>query len=138
MDGYPGAVFMRWKERFLVPDHRVQDINGASFAGNYLNLISEHGFSICSTAWLGFYYVCVDFNSHAQTTPTSARQAASQQTSVVREEPEGSPPQVSMAPKLEPMPTDNTNSYRSSSIGTRSAPGVATMSGFYFHQNSEP
>ncbi|KAF7305037.1 Casein kinase I 1 [Mycena kentingensis (nom. inval.)] len=37
-----GAVFMRWKERFLVPDHRVQDINGASFAG--------------------FYYVCVDFN----------------------------------------------------------------------------
>jgi len=28
-----GAVFMRWKERFLVPEHRVQDINGASFAG---------------------------------------------------------------------------------------------------------
>ena len=28
-----GAVFMRWKEKFLVPDHRVQDINGASFAG---------------------------------------------------------------------------------------------------------
>jgi len=40
MDGYPGAVFMRWKERFLVPDHRVQDINGASFAGNsFINLI---------------------------------------------------------------------------------------------------
>lgn len=28
-----GAVFMRWKEKFLVPDHRVHDINGASFAG---------------------------------------------------------------------------------------------------------
>lgn len=27
------SVFMRWKERFLVPDHRVQDIIGASFAG---------------------------------------------------------------------------------------------------------
>ena len=27
------AVFMRWKERFLVPDHHVQDILGASFAG---------------------------------------------------------------------------------------------------------
>jgi glucose-induced degradation protein 4 len=27
------CVFMRWKERFLVPDHRVRDINGASFAG---------------------------------------------------------------------------------------------------------
>ncbi|KAG7092586.1 hypothetical protein E1B28_008929 [Marasmius oreades] len=30
-----GAVFMRWKERFLVPDHRVQDISGASFAGEW-------------------------------------------------------------------------------------------------------
>ena len=36
MDGDCGAVFMRWKERFLVPDHRVQDINGASFAGPWL------------------------------------------------------------------------------------------------------
>lgn len=33
-----GAVFMRWKERFLVPDHRVQDINGASFAGEILSV----------------------------------------------------------------------------------------------------
>ncbi|GJJ12725.1 hypothetical protein Clacol_006969 [Clathrus columnatus] len=40
--GEGGCVFMRWKERFLVPDHRVRDINGASFAG--------------------FYYVCVEFN----------------------------------------------------------------------------
>lgn len=31
--GNGGCVFMRWKERFLVPDHRVRDINGASFAG---------------------------------------------------------------------------------------------------------
>jgi hypothetical protein len=30
-----GAVFMRWKERFLVPDHHVDNINGASFAGEY-------------------------------------------------------------------------------------------------------
>lgn len=35
------AIFMRWKERFLVPDWRVKDIHGASFAG--------------------FYYVCVEF-----------------------------------------------------------------------------
>lgn len=26
-------LFMRWKERFLVPDHKVKDISGASFAG---------------------------------------------------------------------------------------------------------
>lgn len=38
-----GFVLMRWKERFLVPDHRVpeRDIQGASYAG--------------------FYYVCVEF-----------------------------------------------------------------------------
>jgi hypothetical protein len=30
-----GYVFMRWKERFLVPDHKVKDISGASFAGFY-------------------------------------------------------------------------------------------------------
>lgn len=26
---------MRWKEHFLVPDHRVRTIDGASFAGFY-------------------------------------------------------------------------------------------------------
>jgi hypothetical protein len=31
-----GALFMRWKERFLVPDHRVMDVTGASFAGMLL------------------------------------------------------------------------------------------------------
>lgn len=38
-----GFLFMRWKERFLVPDHRVRSINGASYAG--------------------FYYVCIEFDS---------------------------------------------------------------------------
>ncbi|KPM04277.1 Vacuolar import and degradation protein-like protein [Sarcoptes scabiei] len=28
-------IFMRWKEHFLVPDHTVKDISGASFAGFY-------------------------------------------------------------------------------------------------------
>lgn len=26
---------MRWKEHFLVPDHTIKDISGASFAGFY-------------------------------------------------------------------------------------------------------
>ena len=30
------AIFMRWKERFLVTEHHVQDIIGASFAGMYM------------------------------------------------------------------------------------------------------
>ncbi|TPX38593.1 hypothetical protein SeMB42_g06647 [Synchytrium endobioticum] len=29
------VVFMRWKEHFLVPDHRIKSISGASFAGFY-------------------------------------------------------------------------------------------------------
>ena len=28
-------IFMRWKEQFLVPDHRVREISGASFEGFY-------------------------------------------------------------------------------------------------------
>ena len=28
-------TFMRWKELFLVPDHTIREINGASFAGFY-------------------------------------------------------------------------------------------------------
>lgn len=28
-------IFMRWKEHFLVPDHRIVSIPGASFAGFY-------------------------------------------------------------------------------------------------------
>ena len=28
-------IFMRWKEYFLVPDHRVREITGASFEGFY-------------------------------------------------------------------------------------------------------
>lgn len=45
-------VFMRWKEKFLVPDHRVRDINGASFAG--------------------FYYVCVELGESAGQPPAAA------------------------------------------------------------------
>lgn len=36
---YP-YVFMRWKERFLVPDHHVSHITGASFAGFYYIYLS--------------------------------------------------------------------------------------------------
>ncbi|KAK3986569.1 glucose-induced degradation protein 4 [Cladorrhinum sp. PSN332] len=34
-NGQREYVFMRWKEHFLVPDHRVRTINGASFEGFY-------------------------------------------------------------------------------------------------------
>ncbi|KAI0277232.1 vacuolar import and degradation protein-domain-containing protein [Russula aff. rugulosa BPL654] len=118
MDGSPGAVFMRWKERFLVPDHRVQDINGASFAG--------------------FYYVCVDFNPHPQSSTTCTRQS-----SIIREDPDAPPLSTPKAESLSStrgsvLHEENASSQRAPIVGTRSGPGVATMSGFYFHQNSEP
>ncbi|KAJ7125470.1 vacuolar import and degradation protein-domain-containing protein [Mycena crocata] len=97
-----GAVFMRWKERFLVPDHRVQDINGASFAG--------------------FYYVCVDFNP----APTQADPDDAGEHLVPAPEPEPAP--------LAAKPRRDSSVRRALSAGPR----PALMSGFYFHQNSEP
>ena len=35
------ALFMRWKEYFLVPDHRVRTISGASFEGFYYICFSQ-------------------------------------------------------------------------------------------------
>jgi len=103
-----GAVFMRWKEKFLVPDHRVHDINGASFAG--------------------FYYVCVDFNPAA----TASANAA---CDVVEEEQRNGRKQHrtrrgSSAHRI-------STAKRPPSLAPYTAP-VATMSGFYYHQNSEP
>ncbi|KAJ7063415.1 vacuolar import and degradation protein-domain-containing protein [Mycena amicta] len=89
-----GAVFMRWKERFLVPDHRVQDINGASFAG--------------------FYYVCVDFNPA----------------------PIHSDPEEDIADDPRPPVKARRDSSVRRALST--GPRPALMSGFYFHQNSEP
>lgn len=44
-------VFMRWKEHFLVPDHTVKDINGASFAGFYYICFQKSAATID-----GYYY----------------------------------------------------------------------------------
>lgn len=44
-------LFFRWKEHFLVPDHTIKDINGASFAGFYYICFQK------STATIeGYYY----------------------------------------------------------------------------------
>lgn len=42
---------MRWKEKYIVSDHKVKDINGASFSGFYYILFTKHKSSI-----EGFYY----------------------------------------------------------------------------------
>eukprot|EP01116_Phalansterium_solitarium_P004915 TRINITY_DN16128_c0_g1_i1.p1 TRINITY_DN16128_c0_g1~~TRINITY_DN16128_c0_g1_i1.p1 ORF type:complete len:182 (-),score=39.07 TRINITY_DN16128_c0_g1_i1:223-768(-) len=43
--------FMRWKEHFLVPDHRITSINGASLAGFYYMCFDRE-----QQAFQGFYY----------------------------------------------------------------------------------
>ncbi|XP_065580165.1 glucose-induced degradation protein 4 homolog [Artemia franciscana] len=43
-------VYMRWKEHFLVPDHTIKDITGASFAGFYYICFQK------STATIEGYY----------------------------------------------------------------------------------
>ncbi|KAF9469174.1 vacuolar import and degradation protein-domain-containing protein [Collybia nuda] len=116
-----GAVFMRWKERFLVPDHRVQDINGASFAG--------------------FYYVCVDFNPPMAPAP-SAR-STTQQVSLTLDADDVDVP-FSQPMKPEAIRRARRDSsvrragVRPPSMTPRPSAPVATMSGFYYHQNSEP
>ncbi|KAK9696410.1 GID complex subunit 4, VID24 [Basidiobolus ranarum] len=44
-------IFMRWKEHFLVPDHRVRSISGASFAGFYYIC-----FQLSTGTITGYYY----------------------------------------------------------------------------------
>jgi hypothetical protein len=49
-------MFLRIKERFLVPDHRVRDISGASFAGE------SHLYQVRMELTSGFYYAMIDFS----------------------------------------------------------------------------
>jgi hypothetical protein len=71
-------LFLRIKERFLVPDHKVKDISGASFAG------TSHVWHFYHAAILiaitGFYYAMIDFSpnlyqpsSETPQSPTSPR-----------------------------------------------------------------
>ena len=56
-------VFLRIKERFLVPDHTVRDISGASFAGQQ----PYYPFKALVDRNSGFYYAMVDFAPNVQT-----------------------------------------------------------------------
>lgn len=134
-DANRGAVFMRWKEKFLVPDHRVQDINGASFAGTLSRRCLSSIGLIISVVATGFYYVCVDFNpqqsagNHGQ--PFASAEALQGHDQAVAK------------PETESRARRASSSHGGRRIGRsvsrgHSSPPVATMSGFYFHQNSEP
>jgi hypothetical protein len=109
-----GVVFMRWKEKFLVPDHRVQDVNGASFAG--------------------FYYVCVEFNPAHSNCPGAPRLNCDTGSE------ESAPSLASETSST--SPTSGKGKRARSSSNSLLTPHMntptATMNGFYYHQNSEP
>ncbi|KAG5647264.1 hypothetical protein DXG03_000799 [Asterophora parasitica] len=113
-------VFMRWKERFLVPNHRVSEINGASFAG--------------------FYYICVDFNPPSPR--TSSDRSTSQQLPLTPEGEEMELPEATTkseaARETRCNATTRQSTGRMPSPAARSNPPVAKMTGFYYHRNSEP
>ena len=96
----------------------------------------------CFRFCLGFYYVCVDFN------PPVPPQAVHQGPLTAHPDDmiESTSPVQPNSTKPEVLPRTRRDSSRSarrvgrSSSSTRAAaaPAAATMSGFYFHQNSEP
>lgn len=125
-------IFMRWKERFLVPDHRVRDISGASFAG--------------------FYYVCVELGDDANQMPKqSLTSPASPISSPGAAPPALRSPTLGSSSVMEgilennsdiPQPLSPTGEampahlYTAADRHTTATSG--RMSGFYFHEHSEP
>ena len=106
--------------------------------------------ALCCVLFLGFYYVCVDFNpQHTGSLGSQASQHLPQPNMPTCPEdiiPSSSANSSSLVkPELSPRArreSVNRGAQRlgRSSSSSRSAPSsnVATMSGFYFHQNSEP
>lgn len=153
-------VFMRWKENFLVPDHKIKDITGASFAG--------------------FYYICLGFDSPSgskEDKPNNVRGSSNQSGRRCSNTGAGSRPSTGRRPSSQSgtarggptSPTvgtarngaqDMNGATVASPTGTNKSPpkrttsnekaekgksGVvplkegAVLTGYYFHhQNSEP
>ena len=81
---------------------------------------------------IGFYYVCVDFNPQASisSTTTSVSQTAPSEEGI-------QPLNSTKGEGRQRTRRDSSVRRRDASPTPLSAP-VATMSGFYYHQNSEP
>jgi hypothetical protein len=117
---------MRWKERFLVPDHRVRDINGASFAGacQRSKVCCAELTCGCST---GFYYVCVELGDE---TAADARTTRSGSVGDMSSEPD-SPIAHS---RTETADEDYEMEQAPETVPLKGG----RMVGYYFHENSEP
>ncbi|KAG6868705.1 hypothetical protein C0993_011643 [Termitomyces sp. T159_Od127] len=141
-------VFMRWKERFLVPNHRVSEINGASFAGEKVTFY-HHQYRILTAFIVGFYYICVDFNPPPPQRSSNPRPATMQLPSAMQlpatsenvEMTSSDPTSKSEAPRQPRRNSVESSARRAAervpSLASRSPP-PAQMTGFYYHRNSEP
>lgn len=99
---------------------------------------------LINRALSGFYYVCVDFNSHPHaTTAPRSKSSVRDEITIPGGDVQAASPSKSEQPRRTSLGDRSTHpdspSKRSPSGGpAKSAPNAATMSGFYFHQNSEP
>ncbi|WVQ78902.1 hypothetical protein IAT38_000993 [Cryptococcus sp. DSM 104549] len=124
-------VFLRIKERFLVPDHKVRDISGASFAG--------------------FYFAMVDLScgmstSNESTSPTSPEFLKSPtiptSPSITRRQSSNAATEAPPRTPRSPTRPDGSRRRESSTKlreGKDNVRGEATIRGYYFHSlNQEP
>lgn len=157
-------IFMRWKERFLVPDHRVRDINGASFAGFYYVCVelgeeektpvigslatplspslSNTATSVASTAMANpasttsIVGAALPPAFTRQRSGSNRRRIASANTIIPPEPPTWQEDNDSMAAAAATAEETTTTTLTEPIV---SAPAITgRMSGFYFHEHSEP
>ena len=137
----------------MYPHKSDDDDHSVSVVRFFRGSVGTDGISfgfVCVVVFLGFYYVCVDFNpQHTGSLGSQASQHLPQPNMPTCPEdiiPSSSANSSSLVkPELSPRArreSVNRGAQRlgRSSSSSRSAPSsnVATMSGFYFHQNSEP
>lgn len=106
---------------------------GQALQVNLFSPISWHSMIIIQLIIvIGFYYVCVDFNPQASisSTTTSVSQSAPSEEGI-------QPMNSTKGEGRQRTRRDSSVRRREASPTPLSAP-VATMSGFYYHQNSEP
>ncbi|PWN45414.1 hypothetical protein IE81DRAFT_333295 [Ceraceosorus guamensis] len=129
-------VFMRWKERFLVPDHRVRDIHGASFAG--------------------FYYVCVELGESSTSAARASAAALAASSDVTQQDFAGFTSesdanstqrrrgQTTLGGSAMMLDEDDEEeveadpNFDALSRPAREPLVPGRMTGFYYHANSEP
>ncbi|WWD16382.1 hypothetical protein CI109_100808 [Kwoniella shandongensis] len=116
-------VFLRIKERFLVPDHKVRDISGASFAG--------------------FYFAMVDLSPTVAVSnepPSTPSSPTVPKTPLTPTSPAFSRRTSSTDPRNVTRPEGAKRRESSGKLGAKEGVrGEATMRGYYFHSlNQEP